>query len=123
MWLSTGLTFILCLSVNLFPEVFLNIYGRDAGFTNDAIPVIRMVSVGIILMSIATVWLNGVTGTGNTKVNLAIEIVAIILYTAYIYLVLRVWHLGLVWAWGSELVYWSTLFSLSYWYIRSQRWK
>ncbi len=123
MWLSFALTFLLCSLINIFPDLFLDIYGRDQSFTDEAIPVIRMVSAGILIMSFATVWLNAVTGTGKTRVNLAIEIIAIILYTTYIYLVLRVWNLGLVWAWGSELVYWSTLFSLSYWYIRSGRWK
>ena len=123
MWLSFGFTFFLCSLINIFPGLFLDIYGRDQSFTADAIPVIRMVSMGILLMSFATVWLNAVTGTGKTRVNLAIEIIAIVFYTAYIYLVLRVWDLSLVWAWGSELVYWSSLLILSYAYIRYGRWK
>lgn len=123
MWLSIGFTFALCLLINIFPELFLNIYGRDAGFMDEAIPVIRMVSAGIMIMSFATVWLNAVTGTGKTRVNLMIEIAAIIVYSAYIYLVLKVWDLGLVWAWASELVYWSMLFLLSYLFMRSKKWQ
>ncbi|NOT51032.1 MAG: MATE family efflux transporter, partial [Chitinophagaceae bacterium] len=76
-----------------------------------------------LAMSVATVWLNSVTGTGNTKINLAIEIVTILLYTIYIYLVLEVWDMNLVWAWASELLYWSVLFILSFLYIRSGKWK
>ncbi len=123
MKLSAGFTFILCLLVNIFPGLFLSIYGREEGFNADAIPVIRIVSAGIMLMSVATVWLNSVTGTGNTKVNLAIEIITILAYTLYIYLALRVWNLGLVWAWASELIYWGILFTLSFLYLRSGRWK
>jgi Na+-driven multidrug efflux pump len=123
MKLSVGFTFILCLLVNVFPDLFLSIYGRDQGFTADAIPVIRIVSAGIIMMSVATVWLNSVTGTGNTKVNLAIEIITILVYTVYIYLALKVWNLELVWAWASELLYWGMLFTLSFLYLRSGRWK
>lgn len=121
--LSMGFTFFLCLIVNIFPDVFLSIYGRDSGFTADAIPVIRIVSVGILCMAAATVWLNSVTGTGNTKINLAIEAAAILLYSVYIYFVLKVWNLSLVWAWTSELLYWTVLFGLSYMYIRSGKWK
>ena len=121
--LSFGFTFLLCVLANLFPDLFLGIFGRDQSFTNDAIPVIRTVTVGILAMSVATVWLNSVTGTGNTRVNLAIEVVAIILYTIYIYLVLEVWDMSLVWAWASELLYWSILFTLSFLYIRSGKWK
>lgn len=121
--LSFVFTFVLCLLANIFPDLFLSIFGRDESFTTDAIPVIRTVTIGILGMSVATVWLNSVTGTGNTKVNLAIEMIAILLYTIYIYLVLKVWDLNLVWAWASELLYWSVLFILSFLYIRSGRWK
>jgi len=123
MWLSIGFTFLLCLLINLFPNLFLSVYGRNSSFVADAIPVIRIVTAGMMVMSFSTVWLNAVTGTGNTKVNLAIEIVAILLYTVYIYCVLKVFHLGLIWAWASEILYWGSLFILSFLYIRSGKWK
>lgn len=121
--LSLLFTAFLCLLMNLFPDIFLRLYGRDDGFISDAIPVVRIVSFGVLFMSVATVWLNGVTGTGNTKINLGIEIVTITFYCIYVYLVLHVWKLSLVWAWGSEIVYWTSLFSLSYIYLRSGKWK
>ena len=123
MLLSVSFTFILCIIINVIPATFLGIYSRDPGFIAEAVPVLRMVSVSILIMAVATVWLNGVTGTGNTRVNLMIEVVAILLYTMYIYLVLKVWDLGLIWAWGSEFLYWSVLFILSFFYIRSGKWK
>lgn len=121
--LSFIFTASLCLVINLFPGIFLRIYGRDPGFIADAIPVLRVVSVALLLMSVSTVWLNGVTGTANTRINLAIEIVAITFYCIYVYLVLRVWHLSLEWAWASEFLYWTVLFTLSYIYLQSGRWK
>lgn len=121
--LSLLFTVFLCLLMNLSPGIFLALYGRDLGFISDAIPVVRMVTVGVLCMSIATVWLNGVTGTGNTRINLAIEAVAIVLYSIYIYLVLHVWNLSLVWAWASELLYWAILFSLSFLYLQSGKWR
>lgn len=123
MKLSLSFTFVLCLLVNLFPDLFLRLYGMEEGFNTDAIPVIRIVSAGVLLMAVATVWLNSVTGTGNTKVNLGIEIITILVYTAYIYLALKTWNLGLVWAWASELLYWGLIFILSFLYLRSGKWK
>jgi len=123
MQLSLGFTAALCLLVNIFPDWFLSLYDRAPGFDADAIPVIRIVSAGVIMMSVATVWLNSVTGTGNTRVNLLIELITILAYTIYIYLVLHVWNLGLVWAWASELLYWGILFILSFVYLRSGKWK
>jgi MATE family multidrug resistance protein len=121
--LSFMFTMFLCLLINVFPDFFLSIYGRDESFVADAIPVIRMVTVGILCMSPATVWLNAVTGTGNTRINLLIEIVCIGIYVLYIWLVLRFWDLSLVWAWASEFIYWSTIFICAFLYIRSGRWK
>ncbi|HSU27302.1 MAG TPA: MATE family efflux transporter [Chitinophagaceae bacterium] len=123
MMLSLAFTFILCILINVFPALFIGFFTKDSSFIDEAIPVIRMVTIGIMAMSPATVWLNSVTGTGNTKVNLAIEIVAIILYTIYIYLIIELWKLSLVWAFSSELLYWSILFILSFLYIRSGKWK
>lgn len=121
--LSFAFTFFLCLVINFFPEMFLNIFHSKGGFIGEAIPVIRIVTAGMLSMSIATVWLNAVTGTGNTRVNLLIEIAAIIIYCFYIWVVLDVWKLSLVWAWASELLYWVSLFAFSFLYIRSGKWK
>jgi Na+-driven multidrug efflux pump len=123
MKLSILFTLSLCLIINLLPGIFLSIYSKDPTFVTDSIPVLRTVTIGIALMSIATVWLNAVTGTANTKINLAIEIVTIGLYCIYIWLVLNVFDLGLIWAWASEILYWGVLFILSFFYIRSGRWK
>ncbi len=123
MLLSLAFTSILVIIINMIPGTFLGIYSDDPGFISDAIPVLRVISGGILLMAIATVWLNGVTGTANTKVNLLIEIGAILLYTVYIYLTLKVWDLGLIWAWGSEILYWFSIFLFSFLYIRSGHWK
>lgn len=121
--LSFIFTVTLCLLINIFPDIFLSLYGREESFIKEAIPVIRIVSVGLLFMSIATVWLNAVTGTGNTKINLGIEIIAIILYSIYIYFVLHVWKLSLVWAWSSEMLYWTVLFSFSFLYLKSGKWR
>jgi Na+-driven multidrug efflux pump len=123
MWLSFSFTCFLCLLINFFPEMFLGIFNFNKEFIGEAIPVIRIVTVGMLVMSIATVWLNAVTGTGNTRVNLLIEIACIIIYCIYIWLVLDVWKLSLVWAWTSELLYWASLFTLSFFYIRSGKWR
>lgn len=123
MVLSIVFTTALCLLLNIFPSIFLDLFGRGDQFTTDAIPVIRMVSAGVILMSLATVWLNAVTGTGNTKVNLLIEVIAISLYAIYVWLIIVYWKLSLTWAWSSELVYWSILLFLSVWYISSDKWR
>lgn len=122
-WLSAGFTALLCALVNLFPGLFLSIYHQDPGFVSEAVPVIRIVTAGVLCMSVSTVWLSAVTGTGNTAMNLRIELICIVLYSVYVYLVVQYWNLGLKWAWTAEMVYWTSLLAGSYFYLRTGRWR
>ncbi len=120
---SIALAVTTCIALNLFPHLFLSVYGQGEDFIQSAMPVLRIVSSALILMSFATVWLNAVTGTGNTIINLAIEFIAIALYSIYAYVVLEKLQMAITWGWAAEWIYWSTMFLLSYLYIKSGRWK
>jgi multidrug resistance protein, MATE family len=122
-FLSFSCSAILTVFLNFGAEDFLSFYGQDGSFIEEAIPVIRVVSVALMMMSFSAVWLNSVTGTGHTMVNLTIEIITIIVYSIYVYLTLETWNLAITWGWGSELVYWAGMFSMSFWYMKSGRWK
>jgi MATE family, multidrug efflux pump len=121
--LSLTFSVLTAIALNCFPEIFLSVYGQDADFTRQAIPVIRIVSTALVLMSFSTVWLNAVTGTGNTRVNLLIEFITIVFYCGYVWLTLEHLNLSLVTGWMSEWIYWLSLFSMSYTYIRSGKWR
>ncbi len=121
--LSIGFALLIALVLNLFPGLFLSVYGQEATFTAAAIPVVRVVSSALVIMSFSLIWLNAVTGTGNSRITLLIECITIFLYSIYVYLVIERWHMSLVYAWLSEWLYWLSLFSMSYAYIRSGRWK
>jgi Na+-driven multidrug efflux pump len=123
MRLSFTFTLIMISLLNVFPEQFLNMFGQNTEFVHDAIPVIRIISIAMLCMSISTVWLNAVTGTGKTKMNLLIEVAAIIFYVIYIYLVMIRWKLSLAMAWTNEFVYWTVIFCIAFWFIKSGRWK
>ncbi|MFT3704481.1 MAG: MATE family efflux transporter [Agriterribacter sp.] len=120
---STGTAVVLCILLNLFPHLFLSVYGRGEDFIEAALPVLRVVSTALIIMSFSTVWLNAVTGTGNTMINLVIEFVAIGIYSIYTYIVLEKLNLPITWGWAAEWFYWIILFLLSFLYIRSGKWK
>ena len=120
---SLSICLPLILLLNIHPEWFLGFYGMGQDFIDYAVPVLRVVSVALALMSFSAIWLNSVTGTGNTKVNLAIEIGAITLYIIYVWVILEYLRWSLAWGWGSEIVYWVCMFIPAYLYMRSGRWK
>lgn len=121
--ISFSISSFIFIVLNLFPEWFLSFYGQGDDFIRDAIPVVRVVSLALLFMSFGTVWLNAVTGTGNTVVNLTIELITIVVYSLYCYIVLEYLDLPITWGWGSEWVYWISMFSMAYIYLRSGKWK
>ncbi len=121
--LSLGISIFTFVILNAAPGFFLSFYSQGPEFIAEAVPIVRIVSVALLMMSVGTIWLNAVTGTGNTRVNLLIELITILIYCLYVYLVLERWNLSIGWGWGSELVYWMSMFSMAFWYMKSGRWK
>lgn len=122
-FLSFSIVALLCTFLNIFPEWFLSFYGQGQAFIEEGVPVVRVVSVGLLFFSMGTVWLNAVTGTGHTMVNLIIEVITLIIYSIYVYLVLEYWFLPITWGWASEWLYWILMFFMAFLYIRSGKWK
>ena len=121
--LSLGSTLLIFVPLQFYASLILGLFNQDPAFLTLATPVFRVVCIAILFMSVSTICLNAVTGTGNTKINLLIEIFTIVLYCIYVYLVMEVYNLSIVWGWGSEWVYWLSIFTLSFLYLRSGKWK
>jgi putative MATE family efflux protein len=120
---SASFSITLIVILNIFPGTLLSMFGQGEDFIAYATPVLRVVSSALFLQSFSVVWLNAVTGSGNTVVNLIIEIVTLFAYILYVYLVLEVWNMSITWGWVSEWVYWICMFSMAFWYMRSGKWK
>ena len=120
--LSLGSSLLIFLPLQLFTKEVLSLFNTNDEFLTLGVPVLRIVGVAILLMSISTICLNAVTGTGNTRINLMIEIITIVLYCIYIYLVMHVYDLPITWGWGSEWLYWSSILIMSLSYLLSGKW-
>ena len=121
--LSFSTVLVVVLFINLFPSVFLSLFGQGPLFVAEAIPVLRVVTTALLLSCIATVLLNTVTASGNTRITFLIEVGAIVNYCIYIYLTLEYFQLSLSVGWMSEWIYWLSLLIPSLLYLRSNQWK
>ena len=119
---SLGLCMIMICFLNLFPITFFSLFGQDESFLAEGVPVIRMVSLGMIFMSISNIWLNAVTGTGNTRINLQIEIISISLYLVYTWYFMKLHYISLSIAWSNEFVYWLSILFMASGYMFSKKW-
>ncbi len=119
---SLGLCMVMICFLNLFPVTFFSLFGQDKSFLAEGVPVIRMVSLGMIFMSVSNIWLNAVTGTGNTRINLQIEIISISLYLAYTWYFMKLHYISLSIAWSNEFVYWLSILFMASGYMFSKKW-
>lgn len=120
--ISTSVSLVTCLLLNLFPTTFLSVFGQGDDFIAAAMPVLRVVTAAMILMSFSIVTLSAVTGTGNTRVTFYVELFAIIMYCTYVFLVSEYYFLPIQFGWMSEWLYWLCIFIPSLIYLRSGKW-
>ena len=121
--LSVSCSFVFIIILNIAPGLLLKAYGQNDDFIQAAIPVARIISFAMLLQSVSIIWLNAVVGSGNSRMNLFTEIIAIILYCTYVYTTLEYFNLSIEIGWLSESLYWIVLFIPSFWYMQSGRWK
>ena len=122
--LSLLIAVIVCSILYFLPDVYLSFFRpNDPGFTNEGVPVVKLIGLVFLFLSIGTVWLNAVTGTGNSRATFLVEIGALVFYCIYVFVVMQIKHLSILWGWMSEVMYWTLLFSLSYLYMISNHWK
>lgn len=114
---------VLVLILNIFPGVFLNIFGQSDDFIMSGLGPLRVVSAAMVILCVGVVWLNAVVATGKTKVVFWIEFWGILTYLIYVWTVIEIMHLPLEVAWMSEWVYWIMLFIPSFLYLKYGGWR
>ncbi|MBC7884369.1 MAG: MATE family efflux transporter [Saprospiraceae bacterium] len=118
----TGM-FFLVIIINIFPSLFLGLYGQGSNFVNSGLGPLRIVSVAMLVLCIGVIWLNAVVATGKTSVVFWIEFSGILVYLVYVWVVIELLGMDLEAAWMSEWVYWLLLFGLSYLYLTYGKWR
>ncbi|MBU3676467.1 MAG: MATE family efflux transporter [Chitinophagaceae bacterium] len=121
--ISFILAFVLGFPLFLFPGYFLSLLTNNATLVQLGTGSLRIVVIATWMLSVSTIYFNAVVGTGNTRLNMFFELTAIVFYLCYNMVVVEIKKAGLAWAWGSEFVYWFTLFSFSAFYLYRGSWR
>jgi putative MATE family efflux protein len=115
-------SFVVILGNIFVPHIILSAFTEDAAIIRDAISSLYIISVAMLLFSVACILLSAVSGMGDTKASLIIEILAITIYGFYIYYVAFQLKLSLPYIWASEFIYWIIIGSLAYLRLRAKNW-
>ncbi len=122
-FLSLMISVFFVLLLWVFTKPIMQIYTNKSDLIIGAINPLYMLGLAILFLSVSTVLFQGVQGTGNTIFNLIAELISVCLYSIYVFGCVRKFQLSLTWAWASEIIYWTSLATLSYFYLRSGKWE
>ena len=129
-WVTTQ-TAILCFSVTmicalalfLFPDIILRIGTDNPDLIEQSLRLTGVLTAILALFSVGAIFFNGLVGTGATNQALMLQIVCVVFYLIYIYVVVHLIGCSLETAWMAEFYYWIISLATSVWYLWSARWK
>jgi len=121
--LSFLFTFFIAVATLIFPGRIISVYTSDQMLAITTAPVLQVITGALVLFAVSMVIFQAVSGTGNTDKALLIELVTIVIYILYIWLVTVVVPSTPEIIWCAEYVYFFFLGGLSFIYLRSGKWK
>ena len=121
--LSYGIVSIMVLLVCIFPEIVGRIYTDIPDLIDASVPAIIIMATSYILNVGGQVFFQAVSGTGSTKTAFKLEMIALVVYTAYCTVIIGMMKLDVSICWTAEHVYAGMLLICSLWYMSSGRWK
>ena len=98
--------FVLPLAVffALCPKLILSVYTDMPELQEAAVPSLWVLCSAYLFLVPANVYFQSVSGTGNTRTALALEMITLVVYTCYITYIVAYLKLDVAFAWTSEIV-------------------
>ncbi len=106
-----------------FPQTIISIYTNDPTLIADCIPSVYIIAGAMLLSSISNVYFNGVSGTGNTRSALAMEIATLIFYCVYLYIMGVTFRMPVYVCFTTEFVYYGLLMIFCMVYLHKAAWQ
>lgn len=111
------------IAILIFPNAIMGIFTDNGDLIARALPSLRIVMGAYIFGVPAFILFAAVSGTGNTRKALYIELVALATYSTYIYVAAFVMHADVAICWISEGLYDLVVLIVSLTYMLGGKWK
>lgn len=112
----------LALLIALFPSIVLRIYTDNPDLISHTIPSLWVMLSSYLLAVPGFIFFFAVSGTGNTRSALAIEITSLIVYVAYTLIIVSWLKADIAICWTTEYVY-DIMILLSFFYLWKGNWR
>lgn len=110
------------LFIGVFPETAISIYTTDANLIRESVPSLYVILLVLPVMAIGNIFFSSVSGSGNTRSALIIEIITLILYCFWIWFTAIYLQASLAVCWTVEFVYAFFIGFFSFIYFKRGKW-
>lgn len=107
----------------LFPTLVLRIYTDSANLIEASIPALMVLCSAYILTIPANIFFQAVSGTGNTRTALGLEMIALVIYICYVTYMILYLKVDVALCWTSEHVYSFCVLILMFFYMKKGNWQ
>lgn len=118
------LIMVVCVAVVvLFPHAMLSVYTNEPALLVESVPSLYVIAGAMIIASVANIYFNAISGTGNTQAALILEMGTLVFYALYILWIGMVVKASVSVCFSIEVVYYSLLLFSSIIYLKKAKWQ
>lgn len=96
---------------------------KDMTLVSDTVNALIVLLTALPICSLSSVLFNSISGTGNTRIALNLEMITMVLYMSGIGLIVFYLQASVAVCWTVEHIYWGSLLILSYLYLKFGNWR
>lgn len=106
-----------------FPRSILSVYTNEEALLVESVSALYVVCGAMLIASLANVYFNGISGTGNTQAALVLEVFVQVFYALYIIVVGMVIQAPVDVCFTTEVIYYVLMLGSSLIYLKKAKWQ
>ena len=106
-----------------FPGSILSVYTNEEALLVESVSALYVVCGAMLIASLANVYCNGISGTGNTQAALVLEVFVQVFYALYIIVVGMVIQAPVDVCFTTEVIYYVLMLGSSLIYLKKAKWQ
>ncbi|WP_308763567.1 MATE family efflux transporter [uncultured Bacteroides sp.] len=118
------LIMVVCVALCVaFPESILSVYTNEEALWHESVSALYVVCGAMLISSLANVYFNGISGTGNTQAALVLEVCVQVFYALYVVGVGMILQASVDICFTTEVIYYILMLTFSLIYLKKAKWQ
>ncbi len=106
-----------------FPRSVISLFTNNIPLIEATVPSYFIILGALFIFAVMSIIFNGVLGTANTNISLGIEIITLVVYLSFAWLIALKLQMKIEYVWTSEYIYSLLTGVLAYWYLKKGNWQ